>query len=71
MLSITFEADIEDGIIKIPAEYRPKFWDRATVILLRDDELPAENDDIIAELLDHPVKIKDFRPLSRDEIYVR
>lgn len=69
MLSIVFEADITDGIIKIPAEHRLDFQDRATVILLRNDDALAESDDIIAELLDHPVEIKDFHPLSRDEIY--
>jgi hypothetical protein len=39
-------------------------------ILLCDDAVAPE-DDIIGELLAHPVHVKDFRPLSRAEIHTR
>ena len=70
MLSVAFQTDVEEGIIKIPAEYRQEFHDRVTVILLRDEPAVPE-DDIIGELLAHPVEVADFRPLSRAEIYAR
>lgn len=70
MLSVAFQTDVEEGIIKIPAEYRQEFHDRVTVILLRDEPVAPE-DDLIGELLAHPVAIADFRPLSRAEIYAR
>jgi len=70
MLSVAFETDVEEGVIKIPAEYRQEFHHRVTVILLRDEPVAPE-DDIIGELLEHPVVVADFRPLSRAEIYAR
>ena len=70
MLSIAFQTKVADGMIKIPAEYRREFRDRVTVILLRDEPLALE-DDIIGELLEQPVHVEGFRPLSREEIYAR
>jgi len=70
MLSVAFQTDVEAGIIRIPAEYRQEFHNRVTVILLRDEPVAPE-DDIIGDLLAHPVQAKDFRPLSRAEIYAR
>ena len=70
MLSVAFQTQVADGMIKIPAEYRQEFRDRVTVILLHDEPL-EEDDDIISELLAQPVRVDGFRPLSREEIYAR
>lgn len=70
MLSVAFQTDVEEGIIRIPTEYRQEFHNRVTVILLRDEPV-AQEDDIIGELLVQPIQVKDFRPLSRAEIYAR
>jgi hypothetical protein len=70
MLSVAFQTDVEEGIIKIPVEYRQEFHNRVTVILLRDEPITQE-DDLIGELLAHPIQAKDFRPLSRADIYAR
>jgi len=70
MLSVAFQTKVADGVIKIPAEYRRDFQNRVTVILLRDEPLASE-DDIINELLEHPVHMAAFRPMSREEIYTR
>jgi hypothetical protein len=70
MLSVAFQTKEADGVIRIPAEYRQDFQSRVTVILLRDEPLASE-DDIISELLEHPVQMAAFRPMSREEIYAR
>ena len=70
MLSVAFQTKVADGVIRIPAEYRRDFQNRVTVILLRDEPLASE-DDIISELLEHPVSIAAFHPMSREEIYAR
>ncbi len=68
MLSVAFQTKVADGVIKIPAEYRREFQNRVTVILLRDEPLASE-DDIISELLEHPVQMAASRLLSREDIY--
>lgn len=70
MVSVAFQTQVADGMIKIPAEYRQEFRDRVTVILLHDEPL-EDDDDIISELLAQPVHVDGFRPLSREEIYAR
>ncbi len=68
MLSVAFQTKVADGVIKIPAEYCREFQNRVTVILLRDEPLASE-DDIISELLEHPVQMAASRLLSREDIY--
>ncbi len=68
MLSVAFQTKVADGVIRIPAEYRRDFQNRVTVILLRDEPLASE-DDIISELLEHPVQMAASRLLSREDIY--
>ena len=68
MLSVAFQTKVADGVIRIPAEYRRDFQNRVTVILLRDEPLALE-DDIIGELLEHPVQMAASRLLSREDIY--
>ncbi len=70
MLSVAFQTNVEDGIIRIPAEYQQEFHNRVTVILLRNEPIASE-DDIIGDLLAHPIQAKNFRPLSRAELYAR
>ena len=60
-------------MIPIPEEYRAKLLDDSEI----DVEIRARNKngdepyDIISELMSHPIKITDFTPFSREEIYDR
>jgi hypothetical protein len=67
MYAVEFQAKIKDGTIEIPEMYRNRFKTRVRVILLAEDESTAET--FIDQLLQHPLKVKDFKPLTREEMY--
>lgn len=69
MYAVEFRAKVKNGSIEIPEEYRARFKERVRVILLAEEESTAAN--FIDELLQHPVRIPGFKPLTRDEIYDR
>ncbi len=69
MEAFEFKTKIKDGIIQIPRKYSRKVGSTVKVIILSD--LKPKHSDMIDELLEHPVKIADFKPLSRDAIYER
>ncbi|MBW1940326.1 MAG: hypothetical protein JRI28_02940 [Deltaproteobacteria bacterium] len=70
MYAIEFKTKIKDGIIKIPEEYRRDLKENVTVIVLTEEKV-KKTSDIIENLLDSPLKISDFKPMTRDEIYDR
>jgi hypothetical protein len=70
MHAIEFQATVKDGTIEIPPEHRAEFRDRVQV-RLQTLEKPAGGSTYLDELIAHPVKLKEFRPLSRDEAHAR
>jgi len=69
MKAIEFCATIKEGKIEIPRQYLDKVAQHKMVrVLLLMEERPSAPD-FIEWLLNHPVRIKGFRPLSREEIY--
>ena len=69
MEAIEFKTKIKNGMIQIPRKYSRKLGDSVKVIILTD--LPSKNRDIIDELMETPVKIDSFTPLTREDIYER
>jgi hypothetical protein len=47
--------------------YRHRFKERVRVILLAEEESTTE--DLIGQLLHHPLKVAGFKPFARDEMY--
>ena len=72
METVQFKTRIKDDSIQIPAKYRGKFKDsmRVQVIIVSKDEKRSAAD-IIDELMSHPLKVKRFKPLTRDEAHAR
>lgn len=70
MYAIEFKTKIKNGMIEIPEKFRRKLKDNVKVILLTDYVMDKSSD-IIEELLESPLKISDFRPYKREEIYDR
>ena len=70
MDSVEFQAEIENGAIKIPLEYRDRFSDEVTVILIGSKPSPTRTT-FIDDLLDSPLRIPGFQPLTRDEAHAR
>jgi hypothetical protein len=67
MYAVEFQAQIKNGTIEIPEVYRSRLKERVRVILLAEEESTAEN--LIDQLLQHPIKLAEFKPLAREEIY--
>jgi hypothetical protein len=68
MYAVEFQAKIKNGTIEIPEVYRKGFKERVRVILLAEEESATVN--LIDQLLQHPLKVAGFKPLSREEITV-
>ena len=73
MRAIEFQTTIKNGIIEIPREYLDNLRHLShlvRVILLV--ETPSQS---VVNFIDHllacPLQVKGFRPLTREEIYVR
>jgi hypothetical protein len=69
MYAVEFQAKIKNGTIEIPEVYRKRFKERVRVILLAEEESTTVN--LIDQLLQHPLKVAGFKPLTREEIYER
>ena len=67
MNAVEFQADIKNGTIEIPAEYRNDVKGTVRVIVLSSE--PKQQADIIDRLLAEPLQADHFRPLTREEIY--
>ena len=69
MYAVEFQAKVKNGSIEIPEEYKTRFKERVRVILLAEEENTTAN--FIDHLLQHPISIAGFTPLTREEIYER
>ena len=67
--TVQFEALVQDGKIEIPIQYRTRIGDVVRVILLAEREENAPN--LIDHLLENPLPVRGFQPLSRDEAHAR
>ena len=69
MEAIEFKSKIKNGIIQIPKKYKQKIGNTVKVIVITEKK--AKQSDIIDNLLANPIKLKDFSPFLREEIYER
>ena len=67
MYAIEFKTRIKNGIIDITNEYRDELEEDVKVMILKEEK--KEETNMIDQLLDTPVKIKKFKPFSREKIY--
>lgn len=70
MQTIEFRTKIKNGIIHIPAKFKGKVADDVQVILIAQSEKKNQLD-IIDELMANPLKVKGFKPMTRDEAHAR
>ena len=68
---IKFQAKVNQGKIEIPEIYQDNLQMVEMVEIIIPDSLKNVSSGIIDRLLEHPLEIQDFTPLSRDEIYER
>ncbi|MBS1790543.1 MAG: hypothetical protein JST85_22675 [Acidobacteria bacterium] len=67
MQAIEFQTQVKNGNIEIPEELKGKLTGLIRVIVLREEK--AERTSIIEQLWANPIKVENFKPLTRDEIY--
>lgn len=67
MEAIEFKTKIKNGIIQIPKKYKQRTGNTVKVIII--SEQGTKQADIIDKLLANPIKLKDFSPFLREEIY--
>ncbi len=67
---IEFRTKIKNGLIEIPKKHRNKIKDNVKVIII-SEEATGANVDFIEKLFNNPIKVRKFKPLSRDDIYER
>jgi hypothetical protein len=70
METVQFKTRIKNGIIEVPKKYQGKFKDNVRVILVAEST-KAKAADYLDELMAHPLKVKGFRPLTREEAHAR
>ncbi|MFP3896238.1 MAG: hypothetical protein ACLFV5_05305 [Anaerolineales bacterium] len=72
MYAAEFVTKIREGVIEIPEKYRQYFKDNVKVILLAEEEVvEGGKEDMIATLMEHPLHVSDFTPLTREEAHAR
>ena len=70
MYAAEFRTKVKNGMIEIPEEYKAHFKSLERAILLAD-ESHALSVNLIDQLLANPVKVRNFRPLTREAVYAR
>ncbi|MDO9129831.1 MAG: hypothetical protein Q7U34_08195 [Anaerolineales bacterium] len=70
METVQFKTRIKNGVIEVPKKYQGKFKDNVSVILVAESsKVKAAN--YLDELMAHPLKVKGFHPLTREEAHAR
>jgi hypothetical protein len=70
MDSVEFRAHVHNGNIEIPGEYRDRFTDQVTVILVAEKQA-SDGRTLIDDLLAKPLDLPGFHRLTRDEAHAR
>lgn len=71
MSTITFTSSIKNGVIEIPEEYRQKIGDLGPVEVTIINKKETAKTGIIAELIENPIIVDEFQPLTREEAHER
>jgi hypothetical protein len=69
MYAVEFQTTIKNGVIEIPVEYQQNLRN-VRVILLAEDVAQTSRS-FIDQLLARPLRVKEFHPLTCEEIYAR
>lgn len=70
MVTVQFKSRIKDGVIEIPKKYKERLHDHVRIIL-KADTPRSRSKNYLDTLLAHPVKVKKFTPMTREQIYAR
>lgn len=73
MSTLEFQAIVRNGVIQIPDQYQQEIeaMEVVEVIVKKAEKQPKKISGFLKELIENPIIVKDFKPLTRDEIYDR
>ncbi len=71
MSKIKFTAKVNQGNIEISHEYQEALEQVETIEIIVNRRLVSSEKGIIHHLLNNPIEIQDFQPLTRDEAHER
>ena len=69
MFAIEFQTKVQNGQIEIPAEFKDRLIGCVHVIVLAEEQRAKAT--LLDQLLANPIKLENFVPLTREEIYER
>ena len=69
MSKIKFTAKVNQGNIEIPQQYQEAIQEVETIEIIINRQTVSSNQGIIQRLLNNPIKIQNFVPLTRDEVH--
>ena len=70
MVTVQFQTKVKNGVIHIPRKYQGRFNNNVLVILRAEGQKSAGGNYLDA-LMANPVKVKNFKRLTREQIYAR
>lgn len=70
MVTVQFQTKVRNGVIHIPRKYQGKFND-SVLVILRVESQKAAAGNYLDALMANPVKVKNFKRLTREQVYVR
>ena len=70
MVTVQFKTKIKNGVIQVPKKYQAKLHDNVRVIL-KTESPKSKSKNYLDKLIAHPVKVKNFRPMTREQLYAR
>jgi hypothetical protein len=70
---VEFQAQVKDGMILIPEQYKSSLntAKNVRVILIQQSGVQTDDANFLKGLLENPIVVENFVPLTRDEIYER
>jgi hypothetical protein len=71
MITVEFQATIENGTIKIPEQYQQQLKQLNIVKVTLQQETSEQVENYLQYLLKHPLKVEELIPIKREEIYER
>ena len=73
MSTIKFQATVKNGLIEIPDQYQQEVeaMEVIEVVVKKAEKQNKKISGFLKELIENPIEVKDFKPLTRDEIYDR
>jgi len=70
MVTVQFKSKIKNGVIEVPRKYQGKL--RANIRVILKSETPkVKSRNYLDTLIAHPVKVKKFNPMTREQVYAR